>query len=360
MPALVLKATGRCNSRCRYCDERQRGRGGEISLELVDLILSRVDAYLRGRPDQRVELLWHGGEPLLLGVPFFRGVLELQRQRCLQVIGRIGHGIQTNLTALEEPFLPILRALGITEVGTSYDPLPGMRGTGGESGSVRYNRRFMRGIELLERGGLGWGLIYVVTRPALPRARESFFFLTNLNLPGRISITPVALTSGAEPELSISPQQFADYLGSIFPIWWRHRARYPAVQPFALLAQQVAGTAKAAAPADDHLVVDAEGSVGPAAEGPSLGNLADASLERLLDRNHALRSEARARLRRDPECADCRLWELCLGGGAQDAFGAVTAPDAATGARTPWCRARRAFVEQHLEPVIGASLEPRS
>ena len=97
----------------------------------------------------------------------------------------------------------------------------------------------MEGVALLEDEGFGWGVIYVVTKPSLDNPLELFHFLTNLRPGGSVSFNPVLLYDDKVEHLRITPSEFVDFLGAIFPLWWRHRARYPHVEPFNSLTRNL-------------------------------------------------------------------------------------------------------------------------
>ena len=93
-----------CNLGCRYCyyleKERLYPEDEEFKMTdetLEDYIAQHIDAS----PEAVVRFSWHGGEPTVLGLDYFRRVVELQRKH--QPSDRsIVNGIQTNGTLLDE------------------------------------------------------------------------------------------------------------------------------------------------------------------------------------------------------------------------------------------------------------------
>ncbi len=168
---LILKATEACNSNCAYCDVVHKARRGPATMspEVLDRVFFRIGELLSDAPDEELEIVWHGGEPLLAGVDFYERAAELQGRYCADTSARIQHSVQTNLSLFDRDFARVFRALGMDCVGTSYDPIAGIRGPGAEHDSAAYNSRFMRGLRVAEEEGFGWGVIYVVTKAALAR-----------------------------------------------------------------------------------------------------------------------------------------------------------------------------------------------
>ena len=368
MATLILKATESCNSNCYYCDVvRKKDTGATMSLEVLETVFRRVGDFLRQRPGERVEIIWHGGEPLLPGPAFYEAALAFQERHCGAAAGRITHSIQSNLTCFREEFVPLFRRLGIGSVGTSYDPEPHMRGPGESIDSDTYNRRFLAGVALLERHGFSWGLIYVVTRKSLARPREIFTFLTNLALSGSVSFNPVLIYDEERRGIAVTPAEFTAFLGEIFPFWWEHRSRYPRVQPFQSLAETLIEGKNKLFCADSggcvyhHVNVSPDGATSQCGRSADWGLLSYGSIgERpladiLADSQRNVLAE-RLTVLREGECRGCRFWEICHGGCPLDAW---------SGHRSflyksEWCETKRSFIEKHFEPVTGTMYVART
>ena len=97
-----------CNLGCRYCFYLEKeemyvreGRKDRPSWQMPDDVL---DAYIRQYIEQQdvpeISFAWQGGEPTLLGVRFFRKVVELQKRYAAGK--RILNALQTNGTLLDD------------------------------------------------------------------------------------------------------------------------------------------------------------------------------------------------------------------------------------------------------------------
>ena len=233
MPTLIFKETEACNSNCVYCDVIARKKPRTISFERLEKVFVYINEYLEKYPQEHFSIVWHGGEPCIVGVDFYRKVLEFQDKHCPNTKDRIEHDIQTNLTLINEDLIAVFEKLGISRVGTSYEPYKGIRGFGPQRDSDAYNKQFFRGIEMIERHGWGWGFIYVVTRSVLDKPLEIFHLLTNFKVKGGFQLHPVySYKNEDKNHVGITAKEFADFLGEIFKEWWPNRERYPYVEPF--------------------------------------------------------------------------------------------------------------------------------
>jgi uncharacterized protein len=336
-----------------------------MSEELLERVFAWINEYLESEPEEPVSLVWHGGEPLLLGAAYFRKALSIQDRMCATTAARISHAVQSNLTLLDEEMIDALQALGIRSLSTSFEPLPGLRGIGAHGDSRAYNERFFQGLRVLRAHGFGWGLIYVVTRRALALPRELFTFLTNLTLTNGFSFNPVLLYGEDAHGLSVTAGEFADFLGSIFPLWWAHRDRWPNVEPFSRLERAIVQKQRALGCADSGACHRNHVYVGPRGELSQCGRAADWNIidygtimERSLRDILSDTSEDQPLARRNEvlragECSGCRFWDICHGGCPLDSFPARG--DLLH--KSEWCDARRLFLSKYFEPVTGARFE---
>ena len=135
MATVIFKPTEACNSRCIYCEVVKKTRGPKrMTFKTLELFFRRVNEFLLERPQEEMEIIWHGGEPLILGPGYFERALLYQEKHCSRTTARIEHTVQSNLTLLTREFLDPMRRLGITSIGSSYDPISNIRGLGAESG----------------------------------------------------------------------------------------------------------------------------------------------------------------------------------------------------------------------------------
>ena len=119
---LLAKPTGAtCNLDCKYCFFLSKDAlYGGGSLRMDDGVL---DAYIRqllaAQPNSEVNIAWQGGEPTLMGLPFFRRSIELVT-KYRKPGQKILHTIQTNGVLLDDDWARFFREHGFL-VGLSID-----------------------------------------------------------------------------------------------------------------------------------------------------------------------------------------------------------------------------------------------
>lgn len=105
---IILKPTEECNFRCQYCYHADTNyEKGRMTIELFEEIIRKTTICYNN-----IVLIFHGGEPLLMGYDFFVKAIEIIKHYKKE--GQtISLGIQTNGYLLNEQFCQLFQANGI-------------------------------------------------------------------------------------------------------------------------------------------------------------------------------------------------------------------------------------------------------
>ena len=118
----VIKPIGsRCNIDCTYCYYLHKEgllHDTKASPIAGDLLEEFIRQYLAGQDTESVNFSWHGGEPTLLGLDFYRKIIELQKKHAGGK--RIDNDIQTNGLLLDDAWCEFLKEHDFL-VGLSID-----------------------------------------------------------------------------------------------------------------------------------------------------------------------------------------------------------------------------------------------
>jgi len=171
---IIIKVISACNLACRYCDadiySNQR-----ISIDTISKIINKALDYAN-----HVEFIWHGGEPLLMGIQFYEKVVELQNRyrREGQIIENT---LQTNGTLISQEWVDFFKANDF-HVGVSLDGPPEVHNANRifKSGQGSFEQ-VMMGIRLLKENGVNFGVLAVITKETVRLGAKRFldFFIEN-------------------------------------------------------------------------------------------------------------------------------------------------------------------------------------
>lgn len=175
---IVAKPIGpACNLDCAYCFylEKQALYGAGEEFRMTDEVLSTfIRSYVASQPTPVVEFVWQGGEPTLLGVDFFRRVVQLQRP--FAALKTITNSLQTNGTLLDEEWCRFLKEHRFM-VGISLDGPRALhdRYRRDRQGSGTFDS-VMRGLNLLQKHGVEYNVMASVARETARHPLEVYRF----------------------------------------------------------------------------------------------------------------------------------------------------------------------------------------
>jgi uncharacterized protein len=119
----ILKVHSRCNLSCSYCyvyemaDQGWRGLPKRMSAAVTRTAVQRIAEHADTHNLPSVDIILHGGEPLLAGAEWLAELVAMLRD---QVPARVNVSMQTNGTLLRRPVLEILKSAGVS-IGVSLD-----------------------------------------------------------------------------------------------------------------------------------------------------------------------------------------------------------------------------------------------
>jgi uncharacterized protein len=121
----IVKVHSRCNLACNHCyvyesvDQSWRQQPQAMSPETVKVVAGAIAHYAEQHHLDEVEVVLHGGEPLLLGVDRMREMLA-ELKAVIGPVCRLSLGIQTNGVRLDQRWADLFRSEGV-RVGISLD-----------------------------------------------------------------------------------------------------------------------------------------------------------------------------------------------------------------------------------------------
>lgn len=237
---VMLKPAGaHCNLACKYCyylEKNNLYQNSHRHLMSDETLEQFTREYIEAQTMPQVLFTWHGGEPLMRSIDFYRKALALQKKYAHGK--QIDNVIQTNGTLLTDEWCEFF-AKNHWLVGISID------------GPQEYNDHYrvtpagkpswekvMQGIQLLKKHRVEWNAMAVVNAYNAEHPLEFYHFFRD-NGCQYLQFTPIVerltkhedgrtLASLADDreiplaDASVTPQQWGNFLCTIFDDWVRH------------------------------------------------------------------------------------------------------------------------------------------
>lgn len=312
-----------CNLNCTYCYYLEKtnlyqGREPRMSDELLELYIKQ---HIEACQADNVDFCWHGGEPLLLGIPYFKRIVELQHK---WGEGRtINNSIQTNGTLVDDAWSDFFAANGFL-VGLSLDGPQEIHDANRKDHGARGTfERVWHAVQLFHSHGVEFNTLSVVSARSEGRGRETYKFFRDVAGSRFMQFLPAAdfLPDGSYAPWSVSGEAYGKFLCDIFDEWVRRDVGSVFVQIFdATLAGHCRVTPGVCTIADScggSLCVEHNGDVYACDhfvdKDHLLGNIKDTTLAEIYDSPEHQRF-ALAKLATLPRsCRICRWKSLCHG-----------------------------------------------
>lgn len=237
---VMLKPAGaHCNLACKYCyylEKNNLYQNSHRHLMSDEMLEQFTREYIEAQTMPQVLFTWHGGEPLMRSIDFYRKALALQKKYAHGK--QIDNVIQTNGTLLTDEWCEFF-AKNHWLVGISID--------GPQEYHDHYRvtpagkpswEKVMQGIQLLKKHRVEWNAMAVVNAYNAEHPLEFYHFFRD-NGCQYLQFTPIVerltehedgrtLASLADDreiplaDASVTPQQWGNFLCTIFDDWVRH------------------------------------------------------------------------------------------------------------------------------------------
>lgn len=335
LQTLLVKPAGPdCNMVCDYCFYRGKGSlfHESPSLRMSQGVQKEMIRQAMKQSANQIVFIWQGGEPMLMGLDFYRKCVELQQRfGCGQ---SVGNGLQTNGLLIDDEWVDFLK---------SYNWLVGLSLDGPQHVHDHYRRTqggkgtWKRGVAAAERmlaADLAVNALTVVNDHSVQFPDEIYTFHKDLGL-SHMQFIPCVETDHDDPSrtlsFSVSPESYGRFLCRLFDLWMDDfSGLVPATSVrlfeslFHAYIDQPSPECTLLGECGTYLVVEHNGDVYSCdffvQPEWRLGNVKDSGLSRLLNtRKQSVFGQRKSNLA--DECTRCQWLSLCRGGCPKDRLG---------------------------------------
>ncbi|MEG0012317.1 MAG: anaerobic sulfatase-maturation protein [Muribaculaceae bacterium] len=227
-----------CNLSCEYCyylEKNNLYKNGDVhdKFTLSDTLLEKfIKQYIDSQTQSQIMFTWHGGEPLMRPISFYKRAIDLQKRYSRGY--HIENCIQTNGTLITDEWCKFFREnnwlVGVSIDGPQEFHDEYRRNKNGQPSFLKV----MHGIDLLNKHGVEWNAMAVVNDFNADYPLDFYNFFKEIGC-HYIQFTPIVerifnYEDGrhlASPQnnswelakFSITPEQWGSFLCAIFDEW---------------------------------------------------------------------------------------------------------------------------------------------
>mgnify|MGYP001167464878 CR=1 FL=1 len=223
----IIEPVTLCNLSCSYCFVGEK-KSSKMEFSTLEKIISSV--IIHNGKDCITKFIWHGGEPLLAGLDFYRKVVDFQNNFKMDGY-RILNAIQTNLTLLNEDYIDffIKNEFG---VGTSLD---GTKELHDKNRCNSFDKVF-KNLQYAKSKGLHVGVICILTKETLPHIEEIYRFFRDNNID--FTLSPV-IPNSRYSEFILTTDEYYIALKQLFDLWYLDESCKIRVNPCGSIIQSI-------------------------------------------------------------------------------------------------------------------------
>ena len=361
---LIWKPTDSCNLACKYCYADARTDKYITPVNDVKTGISKWADYI-GK-DGQLSIIFHGGEPMVCGLPYYKEVIGHVQGLCENGYKKIELSMQSNGTLLTEEAIDYFVQNKLS-VGLSLDGTEEFNGKTRTylNGRNSYNR-IVKTIKYMKEKKKRAGCIAIVSRNNIESLVEIYDHFKEIGLTG-VTFNPIFIAGRAQENdyLAISTEEWNSKMIALFEYYWqndRNNKEFD-VEPFSrIIEKMLTGKATLCYSQEScqkgFVGIDPKGNVYPCGrfcgdDAMKYGNMLSQSIEEILAQ--PLRQDLLARWQKiEGDCKECYLDSVCYGGCMHNAY----SMDKDINQKDPLCeKPLFQHIYQRLETALSNELE---
>lgn len=345
---VIVKLTTKCNLGCVYCSEGDKCQM-DLSLNTLYKLIDELPLLLDKYHDKNISLLWHGGEPLVIGKSYLIKAMQYASEKLQKY--DLSFAMQTNGTLIDEEWITIFKQFNVG-IGISLDGYKEIH----DKNRLTKNHQptfdlVLNNIKLLKQHGISAGTLMVLNTAEKIDVDKLFDFLKDNNLQPKIH--PVIPCGRAKDEpaeqIDMIYKNYIELMKTLYQKVMTSDTKF-IIEPLDSLMNTILGISSVRECSfngncgKNFICLYANGDVGFCGRDGSLdkdrymyGNINDNSLISLYESLNAQKIRQRQEYLKQNDCKNCPDWKFCHGGCSFEAvnfYGTLNA-------KYPHCKLRR-------------------
>lgn len=355
----IIKLTGDCNLNCSYCyhfTKMDKNKDYSYKEKMGDNLIEKTIKKLIEMNTHYVDFIWHGGEPLLMGIDTFEKIVMYQNKYKGNKI--VLNSIQSNGTLMDKEWIDFF-ARNKFHVGISIDGPRDLhvlnRNNNQMSEDLLFNKT-LESIYMLKSANVSHGVLTVLTNKSADYVKEIFDFYVEHKIM-KIGFLPsivIGNNGKIDLNLSMSPTAYAQFMKDFFDLWSVSNQINMSIRDFDEIIRGFNNVRNKLCKFNNsctrHFTIQPDGSIFLCDNYPSIDRYRIGSIhdtEKQLMKNSNLKKFA-SEIKVIPlQCKKCKYLKFCGGGCKHDRF--VMSPQYDKGSYL--CNAYKSIF-QHIEKSL--------
>lgn len=351
---VIVKLTNQCNLRCTYCSEGNPSDKRYLLEAVCQKMLAGLPELLDFCHDRKIDILWHGGEPLV----YPREALCRLMDYAQDILSgyHLSFSMQTNGYAVDDDWLEVFRKYSV-HVGVSLDGYQELhdqnrRTADGQNSFVK----IVSNIQKMQQAGIAVGTLMVLD--TTQEIDIDKLLDLSVSVTGNIKIHPVIACGRAEnrQDIDLVNQRYVELMKKLFARCVE-RDDYINISPLRELLEAIIGNTDigecsyGGTCGKKFICLYSDGEVGACGRrirGHEYGSILDRSLLDLYNSPVAQKIRSRDAYLTEHDCQNCRYWKWCHGGCSFEAFNGI----GDIFAKNLQCAARKQLIQYIMEDGV--------
>lgn len=316
----IIKVTDSCNFTCKFCYYAQHGLKSKLmSVEDCKNVIREVFDYNIERDNKKMRIIFHGGEPLLQLVDFYREVIAFENELVQTVDEFVFYNsIQTNGYLIDDVWINFFKANNF-DVGISIDGPEFLNCHYGNLGVKICTKKVLDAIQLMNRLECPYGIISVITDKHTKYAKDLYDFCVLNN----IKDLSLNYCYNSESDDSVDNSALIRFMKELFDLYYFGSYGLNIREFNEMIAKIMGYCSDTCATCDrkncgQYISFDIDKNVFFCDTGydkkTAIGNLHKTSLAEIIDSQQYLVKLSQCRQVYEDRCLNCDVKEICGGG----------------------------------------------
>ena len=208
---VLLEPTAACNLRCVHCyHAKTKYDDKKMDIKILSEFLEKCAPHYKA-----IKIIWHGGEPLLVGYDFFCKAYALFEKYAQKYNTKFCFGIQTNGTLLTQEYVDLFLSTN-TQICISYD---------GQFNDIlrQETKRTEEWIDLLQAQNVRLRCLSTISAASVKSLIEIYEYFKKKEL--SVKFNPIYMDGAAafHKNLALRKEEWAENFIKLFDYWFYDR-----------------------------------------------------------------------------------------------------------------------------------------